>query len=120
MIYLAEKQRTHGQRVYRLSEEETVNTFLDYYNRCEVFGLFLTSGVLGTPDATMERLNRITRILRYKGNFKGYIHLKIIPGANHLAKLSTLKCFIEDIVEPIKLISRLTGSGNIAAFGYTG
>jgi len=41
-----------------LSEEETVNTFLDYFNRREVFGLFLTSGVLGTPDATMERLNR--------------------------------------------------------------
>jgi predicted DNA-binding helix-hairpin-helix protein len=119
-----------------LGEEETVNTFLDYFNRREVFGLFLTSGVLGTPDATMEQLNRIARILRYKRGFKGYIHLKIIPGsspnaieeavslstavslnietpgANHLAKLSTRKRFIEDIVEPIKLISRLTGRGN--------
>ncbi|MBN2020615.1 MAG: radical SAM protein [Sedimentisphaerales bacterium] len=119
-----------------LSEEETVNTFLDYFNRREVFGLFLTSGVLGTPDATMERLNRIARILRYKRKFRGYIHLKVIPGAsanaieeavslstavslnietpgaNHLAKLSSRKRFIEDIVEPIKLISRLTGRGN--------
>ena len=119
-----------------LSEEETVNTFLDYFNRREVFGLFLTSGVLGTPDATMERLNGIARILRYKRRFKGYIHLKVIPGssasaieeavslstavslnietpgAKHLAKLSTRKRFIEDIVEPIKLISRLTGRGN--------
>jgi len=119
-----------------LSEEETVNTFLDYYNRREVFGLFLTSGVLGTPDATMERLNRIARILRYRRGFRGYLHLKIIPGASagaveeavslstavslnietpgavHLAKLSNRKRFIEDIVEPIKLISRLTGRGN--------
>jgi predicted DNA-binding helix-hairpin-helix protein len=119
-----------------LTEEETVNTFLDYFNRREVFGLFLTSGVLGSPDATMEQLNRIARILRYKRGFKGYIHLKVIPGAsanaieeavslstavslnietpgaNHLAKLSTRKRFIEDIVEPIKLISRLTGRGN--------
>jgi len=119
-----------------LSEEETVNTFLDYFNRGEVFGLFLTSGVLGTPDATMERLTRIARILRYKRNFRGYIHLKIIPGscpnaieeavslstavslnietpgAKYLAKLSSRKRFIEDIVEPIKLISRLTGKGN--------
>ena len=119
-----------------LSEEETVNTFLDYFNRREVFGLFLTSGVLGTPDATMERLNRIARILRYKRSFKGYIHLKVIPGASsaaieeavslstavslnietpgakHLAQLSTRKRFVEDIVEPIKLISRLTGRGN--------
>jgi len=119
-----------------LSEEETVNTFLDYFNRREVFGLFLTSGVLGAPDATMERLNRVARILRYRRNFRGYIHLKIIPGAsasaieeaislstavslnietpgaNHLAKLSSRKRFIQDIVEPIKLISRLTGRGN--------
>jgi predicted DNA-binding helix-hairpin-helix protein len=119
-----------------LTEEETVNTFLNYFNRRKVFGLFLTSGVLGTPDATMERLNSVARILRYKRGFKGYIHLKVIPGAsanaveeavslstavslnietpgaNHLAKLSTRKRFIEDIVEPIKLISRLTGRGN--------
>jgi len=119
-----------------LSEEEIVNTFLDYFRRREVFGLFLTSGVLGTPDATMERLNGIARILRYKRDFRGYIHLKVIPGAsanaieeavslstavslnietpgaNHLAKLSSRKHFIKDIVEPIKLISRLTGRGN--------
>jgi predicted DNA-binding helix-hairpin-helix protein len=119
-----------------LTEEETVHTFLDYFNRREVSGLFLTSGVLGTPDATMERLNRVARILRYKRGFKGYVHLKVIPGASanaieeavslstavslnietpgadHLAKLSARKRFIEDIVEPIKLISRLTGRGN--------
>jgi predicted DNA-binding helix-hairpin-helix protein len=119
-----------------LSEEETVNTFLDYYRRRKVFGLFLTSGVLGTPDATMEQLNRIARILRYQRSFRGYIHLKVIPGASaaaveeaislssavslnietpgatHLARLSTRKRFMEDIVEPIKLISRLTGRGN--------
>ena len=119
-----------------LNEEETVSTFLDYYKRGEVFGLFLSSGVLGTPDATMERLNRIAKILRYRRSFRGYIHLKVIPGASanaieeavklssavslnietpgakHLAKLSDKKRFIEDIVEPIKLISRLTGRGN--------
>ena len=119
-----------------LNEEETVNTFLDYFNRGEVFGLFISSGVCGTPDATMERLNRVARILRYRRGYRGYIHLKVIPGASanaieeavslstavslnietpgakHLAKLSSRKRFIEDIVEPIKLISRLTGRGN--------
>jgi predicted DNA-binding helix-hairpin-helix protein len=84
----------------------------------------------------MERLNRIAKILRYRRGFRGYIHLKVIPGASanaieetvklssavslnietpgakHLAKLSDKKRFIEDIVEPIKLISRLTGRGN--------
>jgi predicted DNA-binding helix-hairpin-helix protein len=119
-----------------LNEEETVNTFLDYHKRGEVFGLFLSSGVLGTPDATMERLNRIAKILRYKRSFRGYIHLKVIPGASanaieeavklssavslnietpgakYLAQLSDKKRFLEDIIEPIKLISRLTGRGN--------
>jgi predicted DNA-binding helix-hairpin-helix protein len=119
-----------------LNEDETVKTFLDYLTRGEVFGLFLTSGVLGTPDATMEQVNRIARILRYKHRFKGYIHLKVIPGASanaieeavslssavslnietpgakHLARLSNRKRFIEDIVNPIKQISRLTGRGN--------
>ncbi len=119
-----------------LTEEETVKTFLDYLNRGEVFGLFLTSGVIGTPDRTMEQLIRVARILRYRHHFRGYIHLKVIPGASaaaveeavslssavslnietpgaqHLARLSEKKRFIEDIVEPIKLISRLTGRGN--------
>ena len=121
-----------------LSDEETVNTFLDYFNRGEVFEP--VPEPFGRPrhtrSTTMERLNRMARILRYRRNFRGYIHLKIIPGAsanaveeavslstavslnietpgaNHLAKLSTRKRFIEDIVEPIKLISRLTGKGN--------
>jgi len=129
-------RREQDVRRCTLGEEETVNTFLDYFNRGEVFGLFLTSGVLGTPDATMERLNRVARILRYRRKFRGYIHLKVIPGASsnaieeavslstavslnietpgakYLAKLSSRKRFIEDIVEPIKLISRLTGRGN--------
>ncbi|MDR1726477.1 MAG: helix-hairpin-helix domain-containing protein [Acidobacteriota bacterium] len=117
-----------------LGEEEVAGAFLDYYRRGEVFGLFLTSGVLGTPDATMERLNGVARLLRRR-RFRGYIHLKVIPGASdaaieeavslssavslnietpgarHLAQLSQRKRFLEDIVAPIKLISRLTGKG---------
>jgi predicted DNA-binding helix-hairpin-helix protein len=118
-----------------LAVEEAANVFLDYYNQQKVYGLFLTSGVLGTPDATMDKLNGVARLLRKKHAFKGYIHLKIIPGASnaaiedalslasavslnietpgrdYLAKLSTQKRYIEDIIEPIKLISRLTARG---------
>ncbi len=126
----------HDVRRCTLGEEEIVGAFLDYYNRGEVFGLFLTSGVLGSPDATMERINRVARILRRRHGFRGYIHLKILPGssdaaieealslssavslnietpgAKHLARLSSRKRFTEDIVEPIKRISRLTARGN--------
>ncbi len=118
-----------------LRPDETADVFLDYYRQRKVFGLFLSSGVLGSPDATMDRLNRTARLLRGRHGFRGYIHLKIIPGASdaaieeavslastvslnietpgarRLAKLSQKKRYIEDIIEPIKLISRLTGAG---------
>jgi predicted DNA-binding helix-hairpin-helix protein len=110
--------------------------FLDYHDRKEVFGLFLSSGVIGTPDATMERLNATARILRGKHRFKGYIHLKVIPGASdaaideavslasavslnietpgaaHLARLSSRKDYLRDIIRPIKRISELTAQGS--------
>ncbi|MCH7556554.1 MAG: radical SAM protein [Planctomycetes bacterium] len=118
-----------------LSPAETAKVFLDYYNQRKVFGLFLSSGVLGSADATMDKLNGVARLLRKKHGFRGYIHLKIIPGASdaaieealflssavslnietpgekRLAKVSKKKRYIEDIIEPIKLISRLTGRG---------
>ncbi len=119
-----------------LRPEETAKVFLDYYNRRKVYGLFLSSGVLGSADSTMDRLNKVAKILRRKYGFKGYIHLKIIPGASdaaieeavslasavslnietpgeeNLAKLSEKKNYIRDIIEPIKLISRLVGRGS--------
>ncbi|MCH8119377.1 MAG: radical SAM protein [Planctomycetes bacterium] len=118
-----------------LSPAETAKIFLDYYNQRKVFGLFLSSGVLGSADATMDKLNGVARLLRKKHGFRGYIHLKIIPGASdaaieealflssavslnietpgekRLAKVSKKKRYIQDIIEPIKLISRLTGRG---------
>lgn len=119
-----------------LGPEETARVFLDYYNRREVFGLFLSSAVCGSADATMDRLNRTARLLREKQRYRGYIHLKVIPGASdaaieeavsmasavslnietpgekNLAKLSEKKNYIRDIIEPMKLISRLTGRGS--------
>jgi predicted DNA-binding helix-hairpin-helix protein len=118
-----------------LGPEETAEVFLDYYRRKEVFGLFLSSGVIGSPDRTMERLNGTARLLRERNGFRGYIHLKVIPGASdaaieeavslssavslnietpgekHLAKLSGKKDYLRDIIGPMKLISRLTAPG---------
>ena len=61
-----------------LSPEETAKTFFDYYFKRKVSGLFLSSGLIGTPDNTMEKLNKTAEILR-KNAFRGYIHLKIMP-----------------------------------------
>ena len=118
-----------------LAPEETANIFLDYYNRRKVFGLFLSSSVLVSAEATMDKLNATAEILRKKHRFHGFIHLKIIPGSSpaaieqalslastvslnietpgqkHMEQLSDKKQYIKDIIEPIKLISRLTAPG---------
>lgn len=115
-----------------IGSDEIANTFLEYYRQRKVFGLFLSSGVIANPDRTMELLNNTAILLRRKHNFRGYIHLKIIPGASDAAieeavnlasavsinietpgvrsfsKLSSKKNYLKDIIAPIKLISKLT------------
>ena len=74
-----------------LRPEEVANVFMEYLRKKKVFGLFLSSGVIGSPDYTMDRINAVARILRYKHNFKGYIHLKIIPGSSDAAVEDSMK-----------------------------
>lgn len=118
-----------------LEPEEAVKAFLEHHRNGKVQGIFLSSGVTRNPDEAMERLNK-TAILLRKGHFKGYMHLKIIPGASdaaieqavslasavsvnietagekNFAMLSTKKDYLKDIIHPLKLISRLTTKGS--------
>ena len=66
----------------RFTVEEVVNLTLDFYRRNYIEGLFLSSGIIRDSDYTMEQIIAIARSLRETHNFKGYIHLKTIPGAN--------------------------------------
>lgn len=128
----------HNQDIRRctLEAEETVRLFWDYYTQSKVFGIFVSSGVIGTPDATMDRINAIARLLRARYQFRGYIHLKVIPGASpaaveeavrlasavslnietpgaeFLAKVSDRKDYMRDIIAPIKQISQLVQEPN--------
>jgi predicted DNA-binding helix-hairpin-helix protein len=118
-----------------LSPEEMTRIFLSYYRARKVSGLFLSSAVSGNPDEAMERINRTASALR-KREFRGYIHLKIIPGASGAAireslslatavslnietpgaenfrHLSSSKDYLRDIIGPIRLISALTAKGS--------
>jgi predicted DNA-binding helix-hairpin-helix protein len=118
-----------------LSPEEVARTFMEYFIRRKVFGLFLSSAVINNPDFTMDKINAVARLLRYKHHFRGYIHLKIIPGASdaaiedamslstavslnietpgqkHFSALSLKKDYNRDIMHPLKLMGRLTASG---------
>jgi predicted DNA-binding helix-hairpin-helix protein len=118
-----------------ISPDEMANIFLEYVRRGNVFGIFLTSGVVGSPDNTMRLLNDTVRILRKKHQYRGYVHIKIIPGASNaaieealslaaavsinietpgpqaLSNLSAKKDFMNDIIRPLKFIAEHTGKG---------
>ena len=66
----------------RFSPEEVVRLTLDFYRRNYIEGLFLSSGIIRSPDYTMEQLVRVARTLREVHDFRGYVHLKTIPDAD--------------------------------------
>jgi predicted DNA-binding helix-hairpin-helix protein len=118
-----------------LQPEEVARVFLEYLGRGKVSGLFLSSAVIRDADYTMEKINTVARLLRQRHRFKGYIHLKIIPGASdaavedslslatavslnietpgkrHFDLLSKKKDYESDIIRPLNLMGRLTKKG---------
>ena len=119
-----------------LPPDDVARIFMDYVRRRNLFGLFLTSGVARNPDHAMDRITAVAELLRNKYRYRGFLHLKIMPGSSPGAietalslasavslnveapkrsafeRLAGNKNFERDIVEPIKLISRLTDRGN--------
>jgi putative DNA modification/repair radical SAM protein len=68
----------------RFTVDEVVTMTLDFYRRNYIEGLFLSSGVMQTPDYTMEQLVEVARRLREVHHFGGYVHLKAMPDASPL------------------------------------
>ena len=66
----------------RFSVQEVVDLTLGFYKRNYIEGLFLSSGIIRSADYTMEEMVRVARTLREDHDFRGYIHLKLIPEAS--------------------------------------
>ncbi|WP_371424109.1 putative DNA modification/repair radical SAM protein [Tardiphaga sp.] len=66
----------------RFTVDEVVQLTLDFYKRNYIEGLFLSSGIIRSPDYTMEQVVAVARKLREEHHFRGYIHLKTIPEAD--------------------------------------
>ncbi len=66
----------------RFKEQEVIDLTLNFYRRNYIEGLFLSSGIIQSPDYTMSALIRIVKSLRQDHDFRGYIHLKTIPNAS--------------------------------------
>ncbi|MBE5877818.1 MAG: putative DNA modification/repair radical SAM protein [Lachnospiraceae bacterium] len=62
--------------------DEVCELTMNFYKRNYIEGLFLSSGILHSPDYTMELIYQTLYKLRYQYHFQGYIHVKGIPGAD--------------------------------------
>jgi putative DNA modification/repair radical SAM protein len=66
----------------RFTVDEVVKLTIDFYRRNYIEGLFLSSGIIRSPNYTMEQVVGVARKLREEHRFRGYIHLKTIPEAD--------------------------------------
>lgn len=75
-------RRSNDVRRARFTPDEIADLTIGFYRRNYIEGLFLSSGIIQSPDYTCEQLIETLSILRNKYNFRGYIHAKAIPGAD--------------------------------------
>ncbi|MEO8859086.1 MAG: putative DNA modification/repair radical SAM protein [Burkholderiaceae bacterium] len=80
-LYCVNRESSNVPRA-RFAIDEVVNLTLDFYRRNVIEGLFLSSGIVQSPDHTMAQVIEVARRLREVHDFRGYIHLKTIPDAS--------------------------------------
>ena len=126
---------------YAFKVEELAGLFMQLYQRQTVEGLFLSSGIAGSSDKTMSKLLDVVEMLRHHYRFRGYIHLKVMPGTSaqyveaayrlgsrlsinietptqeHMERLSTMKDFNQDILDPMGAIHRFAEEDGTGASG---
>ncbi len=64
-----------------ITPDETARTFMDAHRKGLAQGLFLTSGVPGRPHRATDRMLATLDLLRRREGFAGYVHIKLLPGA---------------------------------------
>jgi putative DNA modification/repair radical SAM protein len=79
--YCINRASSNVQRA-RFNVDEVVELTLNFYRRNYIEGLFLSSGIIRSGDYTMEQLVLVAKKLREEHDFRGYIHLKLIPEAD--------------------------------------
>lgn len=114
--------------------QEFANVFMELNRKGIAEGTFLSSGIAGGGIRTQDQLLDTADILRHKLGFRGYLHLKIMPGAeksqveramqlsdrvsvnleapntNRLAKLAPHKQFMDELLQPLKWVEEIRKS----------
>jgi uracil-DNA glycosylase family protein len=80
-LYCVNRESSNVPRA-RFTTAEVVQLTLDFYRRNVIEGLFLSSGIVRSPDETMEQVIEVARCLREDHHSRGCIHLKTIPNAS--------------------------------------
>lgn len=75
-------RRSNDVRRTTFTPQELCNLTMEFYRRNYIEGLFLSSGILNSPDYTSELLYEVLYKLRHEYHFQGYIHVKAIPGTD--------------------------------------
>src|ERR671916_1773623 len=79
--YCVNRRSSNVERA-RFTVQEAVTLTIEFYKRNYIEGLFLSSGIIRSPDYTMEQMLRVVKKLRRDHGFRGYVHLKTIPEAS--------------------------------------
>ncbi len=75
------RDRGETPRVF-IDPEDLARGFMELHRRGKVSGLFLTAGVFPHPEVVMERMIDTVGILRKRYGYRGYVHLKVMPGVS--------------------------------------
>jgi predicted DNA-binding helix-hairpin-helix protein len=141
-VYCVERCGGRGQ-AFSLAPEKLASAFVDLQRSGRVFGLFLSSAIRGGAVATMDRMLGTVELLRQRHAFRGYIHLKLIPGsrpdqieramalatrvsvnmeaptAAHLARIAPGKQFDSQILAPMRQVAHAIEQRTFARSGQT-
>lgn len=88
--YCINRKKNDIHRTLLLPEELAKITY-EFYRRNYIEGLFLSSGIVGSPELTMEKMIKTVSLLRLKYKFNGYIHLKLIPNVSQSTIIEAIK-----------------------------
>ena len=129
------------RRRYAFKVDELAKAFMELHQRHAVEGLFLSSGIAGSGSKTTEKMVQVVEVIREKYGFKGYVHMKVMPGTEYqyveaayrlgtrlsinletptaemMRKLSARKDLERDILAPMGWIDKLTRSETGGAVG---
>jgi predicted DNA-binding helix-hairpin-helix protein len=121
-------------RRYTFKAEELASIYMKMYTSGAVKGIFLSSGVAGGGVRTQDKLIAAAEVLRQTFNYQGYLHLKIMPGAEYaqvertmqladrvsvnlegptserLSRLAPQKMFLEELLKPLRWVEEIRTS----------